>query len=181
MRCPSYYSCVFTFVVLLNLGLHPEALGRSGQGENSFWRHQRPGSIWTHASSIIPHSTASSIKSQNHQPPPPNLTTLQLLEEASKHECNYNQTHTLCSVTCCAGRSANPHRSNLLPGCPRLISSRHIPAHSASVLGEDCSGSPRGQNPVQFNRMILPPTAVRCARATSGMQLISMQTSVKTS
>lgn len=58
-------------------------------------------------SPIIPHSIVFPIKSQNtpqpHHPP--------TLEEASRHGCNYNQTRTLCSATCCASHSANPHSS----------------------------------------------------------------------
>lgn len=60
------------------------------------------------------HSTLSSIK----LPTPPTL------EEGSKHDCNYNQTHTLCSVACCPSLNARvPTRRRLHPfsACPRLI------------------------------------------------------------
>lgn len=91
--------CVSVFVTLLNLGQHPAASGRLGQGENSFWRfppsQQHMDTCLHSTSPIIPHSSLSSIKNPTH---PSHLHPL-TLEEGSKHDCNYNQTHTLCSVT----------------------------------------------------------------------------------
>lgn len=73
--------CVLVFVTLLNLGQHPQASGRLGQGENSFWRfppsQQHMDTCLHSTSPIIPHSTSSSIK-----PYTPPTSTLWLLRRA---------------------------------------------------------------------------------------------------
>lgn len=56
------------------------------------------------------HSTLSSIKPPTPAASPHPLT----LEDGSKHDCNYNQTHTLCSVACCPSLNAR------VPPCRRL-------------------------------------------------------------
>lgn len=70
-----------------------------------------------------------SFQPSSIKPRTPPTSTLWLLRRAPKHDCNYNQTHTLCSV------ARRPSLSSKVPahrhlhsfsGCPRLISSCSI-------------------------------------------------------
>lgn len=146
--------CVSVFFTPLNLGQHPQASGRLGQGENSFWRfppsQQHMDTCLHSTSPIIPHSTPSSIK-----PPHPSYLHHLTLEEGSKHGCNYNQTHTLCSVTHRPSLSARVpahRRLHSFSGCPRLISScsilktqRHAHIHPCLIL-------PPSSGPAEWSR-----------------------------
>lgn len=81
-----------------NLGQHPEASVIFGQGENSFWRfppsqQHMENMLTLHLSH---HPSFHPVLNQTPHTSHPHPLTL---EEGSKHDCNYNQTHTLCSVT----------------------------------------------------------------------------------
>lgn len=121
------FVCVSVFVTPLNLGQHPEASGRFGQGENSFWKFppslQHMDSCLHSTSPIIPHSIPSSIKL--HTPP---TSTLWLLRRAQSTTV-ITIKHTPFALTHVALVQAPkpPHRHlHSFSCCLRLISSCSI-------------------------------------------------------